>query len=439
MQTSTAMSERRASTRTPTSRWAVFRHAEGDDTPHQARISDLSKWGARMDSPLPEPVGTVLTVEMAERNSTQESSRPIETKATVVRVEPTQSKGFVLGLRLQTPEFAVSPIFTAPVPKVRPRQAKPDAVTIPPRENAVAVRESRKGRKRWLLLLLLLLLLAWPSSLLVKRLFPPDEWSGRVARAVRAALVDIPTGGGEKKIGKPEADAEQRLRVASTESADVTPSAPGKPGRMYNGLLGGSLRQTEPPDLSHFIRSDDALASMDAALSSDDDMPMNPGIAGQTFSIMAMSGDDSGLTLAPVSLGRTFRESAPVRIEIRVRTHSLSIVQNGRVVRRFPVGTGLGDSTPRGVFRIADKVERPTWFGLGVPVAWNNPSNPLGKWWMGLGASAKRPRSGHGIHDTRDLPSVGKSMSRGCVRLRPADMGEVFARCPVGTPVTICD
>jgi len=49
----------------------------------------------------------------------------------------------------------------------------------------------------------------------------------------------------------------------------------------------------------------------------------------------------------------------------------------------------------------------------------NDPKNPLGERWIDLGDS-------YGIHGTIEPDSIGTAASRGCIRLRDADIIEVY-------------
>lgn len=42
-----------------------------------------------------------------------------------------------------------------------------------------------------------------------------------------------------------------------------------------------------------------------------------------------------------------------------------------------------------------------------------------------------------GIHGTDDTASIGENLSRGCIRMRPEDVEELFTLVDPGTPVHI--
>ena len=103
-------------------------------------------------------------------------------------------------------------------------------------------------------------------------------------------------------------------------------------------------------------------------------------------------------------------------------------------VKAYPVGTGRDDNTPRGTFRIIDRLKNPTWYKPGSdPLPYGSPENLLGTRWLGIDCP------GFGIHGTWEPDTVGKSSSAGCIRLLNEDVEEVYDLVPVGTPVIITD
>ena len=128
-------------------------------------------------------------------------------------------------------------------------------------------------------------------------------------------------------------------------------------------------------------------------------------------------------------------EVAPVQIVVQLDEYLLQVQQDGLVVATFPVGLGMDGRTPRGQFTIANKLEHPTWFHKGTGVPPDDPANPLGAYWMGLGRHGRA--TSYGIHPTDEAASIGKARSQGCIRMRPEDAAMLFQWCEIGTPVTI--
>lgn len=122
--------------------------------------------------------------------------------------------------------------------------------------------------------------------------------------------------------------------------------------------------------------------------------------------------------------------------------NTLDVLLDGKFFKRYSVGTGAHARTPAGTFKIVDKIPNPTWWpDDGSPeVPYGDPKNILGTHWLALEATGETPRvRGYGIHGTWDDATIGKQSSAGCVRMRNADVAEVFMLLPRGTPVTIVE
>jgi lipoprotein-anchoring transpeptidase ErfK/SrfK len=95
--------------------------------------------------------------------------------------------------------------------------------------------------------------------------------------------------------------------------------------------------------------------------------------------------------------------------------------------------------TPTGLFSISNKQVNPAWTAPNSPWAGElagtttpggSPANPLRARWMGI-------TDGVGIHGTSQEWSIGSRASHGCIRMRVADVIDLYPRVPVGTPVLI--
>ncbi|NQD52198.1 L,D-transpeptidase, partial [Bacillus altitudinis] len=60
-----------------------------------------------------------------------------------------------------------------------------------------------------------------------------------------------------------------------------------------------------------------------------------------------------------------------------------------------------------------------------------NPGGPFGAYWLSLS------KVHYGIHGTNNPSSIGKAVSRGCIRMYNQNVIELASIVPNGTPVTI--
>ena len=113
----------------------------------------------------------------------------------------------------------------------------------------------------------------------------------------------------------------------------------------------------------------------------------------------------------------------------------------GERPRSYPVGIAKeGYATPHGATKVVRKQANPTWFPgpsarrddptlpAAVPPG---PENRLGAYALYLGWPT------YLIHGTNDPRGVGRHSSRGCIRLYPQHIEELFARVAVDTKVRV--
>ncbi|MAT14593.1 MAG: hypothetical protein CMJ46_04910, partial [Planctomyces sp.] len=94
-------------------------------------------------------------------------------------------------------------------------------------------------------------------------------------------------------------------------------------------------------------------------------------------------------------------------------------------------GIGKDGSTPIGTFTVQNKLKDPVYYGPdGLVIQNDDPENPLGEYWVDIGDS-------YGLHGTIDPDSIGKAESKGCIRMRAADIEEVYNFLVDGSEVTI--
>ncbi len=152
--------------------------------------------------------------------------------------------------------------------------------------------------------------------------------------------------------------------------------------------------------------------------------------------------------------------AAEISLRVSVARQELEVADAaGGVLRRYPVSTsrfGLGTEpgslrTPLGRFRVAEKfgdgAELGAVFKSRVPTR----ENGLGAtdddlvltrvlWLAGdEDANANTYERYIYIHGTNHEAAIGQAASHGCVRMRNADVAELYALTPPGTVVTIAE
>jgi len=122
-------------------------------------------------------------------------------------------------------------------------------------------------------------------------------------------------------------------------------------------------------------------------------------------------------------------------IVVRRSEQRLYLYHKGSFVKAYMVSTGKPSTiTPLGWWRIADKegISPPDIFGTRW-MGWErlNRRTGLYEWYAGSPP--------FGIHGTNEPEKIGTPVSSGCVRLRNADVEELFDQVTMGTRVLVID
>lgn len=127
------------------------------------------------------------------------------------------------------------------------------------------------------------------------------------------------------------------------------------------------------------------------------------------------------------------------KMEISKKNNTLILFYKGDFFRKYSVGTGQFGKTPVGTFVVSDRIVQPPWWRPdGKVIPFGDPENILGTRWLAIKASGGTPDvKGYGIHGTWDETTIGKAVSAGCIRMRNAEVEEVFNLVPLGTQVVI--
>ncbi|MBN2162124.1 MAG: L,D-transpeptidase family protein [Pontiellaceae bacterium] len=128
-------------------------------------------------------------------------------------------------------------------------------------------------------------------------------------------------------------------------------------------------------------------------------------------------------------------------IRVSKSRNQLDLMQNGKLFKRYSVGTGRMGKTPAVEFYIYDKIIEPPWTRPtdNKQIEFGDEENVLGTRWMALKADDHPELTGFGIHGTWERDSIGKQSSAGCVRMLNEDVEELFDLVPRKTTVIISD
>lgn len=108
----------------------------------------------------------------------------------------------------------------------------------------------------------------------------------------------------------------------------------------------------------------------------------------------------------------------PYSIRVSLGQRRLTLLNNGRVVKTYPIAVGkMLTRTPLGEYIVVNREP--------------NPGGPYGVLWLSLS------RRGYGIHGTNNPASIGKAVSAGCIRMQNNDVLELASQVPNGTRVII--
>jgi L,D-transpeptidase ErfK/SrfK len=187
-------------------------------------------------------------------------------------------------------------------------------------------------------------------------------------------------------------------------------------------------------DWTYTVRDGDSLTSIGARFGVD---------------TSAIAKDNLLQNTSPLETGQTLRmdnrhivpPASGAEIVVNVPQRMLFLFRDGVLRKRYPVGAGKPTwPTPLGPFEIISAETDPVW---DVPASIQaemsrqgkavvtkvapGPSNPLGKYWLGLSLS------GIGIHGTNAPSSVYGLASHGCIRLHPDDIQDLFLSVKVGS------
>lgn len=111
-------------------------------------------------------------------------------------------------------------------------------------------------------------------------------------------------------------------------------------------------------------------------------------------------------------------QTLPYKIDVSIGSRRLRLYKNKVLQKEYPIAVGrMLSETPTGDFVILNKAP--------------DPGGPYGTMWMSLS------KQHYGIHGTNNPSSIGKAVSKGCIRMYNKDVEELAETIPIGTPVSI--
>jgi lipoprotein-anchoring transpeptidase ErfK/SrfK len=140
--------------------------------------------------------------------------------------------------------------------------------------------------------------------------------------------------------------------------------------------------------------------------------------------------------LSPVPAAVSVKQLKPVVVVDRSK-RELVLWSPRRRVKRYQIAVGQPQyPTPLGTYSVLEKQRNPWWRPPASDWAKDaepippGPNNPLGTRWIGIGNAI-------GIHGTNNPGSIGSAASHGCMRMRTAEVEDLYRRLPMGTPVHV--
>jgi lipoprotein-anchoring transpeptidase ErfK/SrfK len=122
----------------------------------------------------------------------------------------------------------------------------------------------------------------------------------------------------------------------------------------------------------------------------------------------------------------------PFEVRVSLSAHRLMVLDNGRVLKQYPVAVGKPSSpTPTGRFAVTDRLLT------------GDPQGAYGCCILALSAMAPHAIADWSggnrvaIHSTPETASIGNSVTHGCVRVDLADGRWLLNHVPLGTPTLI--
>jgi lipoprotein-anchoring transpeptidase ErfK/SrfK len=127
---------------------------------------------------------------------------------------------------------------------------------------------------------------------------------------------------------------------------------------------------------------------------------------------------------------------ADTSIKISLKDRYLTLLDDGKVIGKYPVAIGAPESpTPAGSYAVTKMDPQPVYHKKGKVIA-PGPNNPVGVRYV---AYVQIGTGEYAIHGTAwpNWVKLRAAVSLGCIRMLNNDVIQVYNRIKVGTPVVV--
>ena len=127
---------------------------------------------------------------------------------------------------------------------------------------------------------------------------------------------------------------------------------------------------------------------------------------------------------------------AETSIQISLKERYLTLLDDGKVIGKYPVAIGAPESpTPAGSYAVTKMDPQPVYHKKGKVIA-PGPNNPVGVRYV---AYVQIGTGEYAIHGTAwpNWVKLRAAVSLGCIRMLNDDVIQVYNRIKVGTPVVV--
>ena len=253
----------------------------------------------------------------------------------------------------------------------------------------------------------------------VRRSAPPELAADATLGLARIIAAED-AGGGDASLELYEETLRSAAWDSETWNAALDAIGGINVGRMFS--------RSETPDCKYYIiKQGDNLTDIGMALNTT-----------QGSLIRANGIDDP----SKIRLGQRLKYTPKdFRIIIERSTCRLFLLDKDGIFKRYSVGLGMpGHETTLGRYTIGNKEKDPVWHKpASKPIPAGDPRNELGTRWMPLMPTEEGLPNDLGIHGTIAPETVGKYISRGCPRLQPAEVEELYDLVVRSTQVEIVE